>query len=705
MKNVQIYIQQVIALAGSLVIRSETIARAMNVPLEENGLAVPDDKTKWRYFLHLNGDYFIHSHPNVTDQPVMLTSLDNGKEIRLTKEVLEDHKKTSNVYRYNPEYIKRLINKYPSMTVFIRGVFNPISLERSTRAEDCTILYHDKSLVEKQEASLLLEISRWFRNVHRRFFYDGYVVSNDAYVTSFWINIYALLPARIKLIRSRLTHTQETHSFHIEQFLASHQYLDEFLPYLTLHQKMYLYRNIRYIERNTGKEEILQTLVKVFLTGWDMPTSMYDVGQLIHSVEDGELLPLPSVQEIPMNFQEQQDGRDASLIDTRELLQKEVGLAYDNVNNFDEYLDDLDNRLQYTQYPDQPTKVIEITAVDPAELEPFRIEEVLVNEWLHMAATGTYNAYHEILNPLNADTLRLTTKELFVMFYYSAYKGFSGYSEVNIPKFIAAGIQLKRWANREEYMKFLPVSWTGRWNGMVSFYTDTHHEIYSNIITADELYTNAQSILKAKVARHRYGYNLHRTEARAAAQAAFNYNYFDVECDLELPDDTYAEFFARFGVDYEQISEESWQDIATDALNAATAFEDNAEISHKDIQNAMVRLLTRLSSYTVHFASRMATDAPIVTNPLLQTIGSSNTEASGHNFTDRPPTTVQRFETESYGSCVAPPLYQDILAHDVPQEVVMYFDQTVGLTVQTEELVVFEINPPSTDLDKEDVNV
>ncbi len=704
MKNVQIYIQQVIALAGSLVIRSETIARAMNVPLEENGLAVPDDKTKWRYFLHLNGDYFIHSNPNVTDQPVMLTSLDTGEEIRLTKEVLEDHKKTSNVYRYNPGYIKRLIKKYPTMSIFIRGVFNPITLERSIGAEDCTILYHDKSLVEKQEASLLLEVSRWLRNVHRRFFYEGYVISNDAYVTAFWINVYSFLPARIKLIRSRLTHTQETHSFHIEQFLASHQYLDEFLPYLTLHQKMYLYRNIRYIERNTGKEEILQTLVRVFLTGWDMPTSMYDVGQLIHSVEDGELLPLPMVQELPMNFQEQQDGRDASLIDTRELLQKEVGLAYDNVNNFDEYLTDLDNRLQYTQYPDQPTKVIEVTAVDPAELEPFRIEEVLVNEWLHMAALGTYDAYHEILNPLNGDTLRLSTKELFVMFYYSAYKGFSGYSETDIPKFIAAGIQLKRWANREEYMKFLPESWVGRWDKLVGFYTDTHHEIYSNIITADELYTNAQSILKAKVARHRYGYNLHRTEARAAAQAAFNYNYFDVECDLELPDNTYAEFFARFGVDYEQISEESWQDIATDALNAATAFEDNAEISHKDIQNAMVRLLTRLSSYTVHFASRMATDAPIVTNPLLQTIGSSNTEAAGHNFTDRPQTTVQRFETESYGSSVTPPLYQDILAHDVPQEVVMYFDQTVGLTVHTEELVVFEINPPSTDLDKEDVN-
>tara|TARA_Y100001960_G_scaffold116069_1_gene124336 strand:- start:1832 stop:3949 length:2118 start_codon:yes stop_codon:yes gene_type:complete len=704
MKNVQIYIQQVIALAGSLVIKSETIARAMNLPLEEYGLSAPDDRRKWRYYLHLNGEYFTHANPNLTDKPVTLTSLDDGTEIELTKEILKSHKKTSNVYRYNPEYISRLVKKYPEMTVFIRGVFNPISLERSIGAEDCTILYHDSSLVEKQEASLLLEVSRWLRNVHRRFFYEGYVVSNDVFITAFWINVYAMLPARIKLIRSRLTHTQETHSFHIEQFLASHQYLHEFLPYLTLHQKMYLYRNIRYIERNTGKEEVLQKLVEVFLTGWDMPTSTYDVGQLIHSVEDGELLPNPTVQEVPMNFKEQQNGRDAALVDTRELLQKEVGLAYDNVNNFDEYLTDLDTRLQYTQYPDQPTKVIEVTAVDPAELDPFRIEEVLVNEWLHTAALGTYDVYHEILNPLNGDTLRLTTKELFVLFHYSAYKGYSGYSEEVIPKYIAAGIQLKRWANRDEYEKFLPKSWLGRWDNLIDFYTDTHHEIYSNIITADELYTNAKAILKAKTARHRYGYNLHRTEARVAAKAAFNYNYFDVSCDLGLEEKTYAEFFAKFGVDYEQISEESWQDIAVDALNAATAFEDNAEISHKDIQSAMVRLLTRLSSYTIHFASRMSTDAPIVTDPLLQTIGTSDTEAEGHNFADRPTTTVQSLITESYGISDTPPLVQDILAHDVPQEVEVYFDQTIGLSVEVEELVVFEINHPSTDLEKEDVN-
>lgn len=703
MKNVQIYIQQAIALAGSLVIKSETIARAMNKPLEEINVPVPDDKRKWRYYLHLNGEYFVHEYASLSDQPVMLTSLDTGEEIRLTKEVLEDHKKTSNVYRYNPEYTDKLIQKYPAMTVFIRGVFNPVSLDRSIGCEDCTILHYDSALVEKQETSLLLEVSRWLRNVHRRFYYEGYEVSNDMFATVFWTNVYAMLPSRIMLIRARLTHTQETHSFHIEQFLASHQYLNEFLPYLTLYQKMFLYRNIRYIERNTGKEEVLQKLVEVFLTGWDMPTSMFDVGQTIHSVEDGELLPNPTVQEVPMNFKDRNSGRDASLIDTRELLQKEIGLAYDNVNNFDEYLEDLDHRLRYTQYPDQPTKVIEITAIDPAELEPFRIEEILVNEWLHTAALETYNVYHEILNPLNGDTLRLTTKELFVMFIYAAYKGYSGYSEVDIPKFTAAGIQLKRWANRGEYLRFLPDSWEGRWDKLISFYTDTHHEIYNNIITADELYSNASAILKAKIARHRYGYNLHRTEARAAAQAAFKFNYFDVACDLGLAEKTYPEFFAKFGVDYEQISEESWQDIAIDALNSATAFEDNAEISHKDIQNAMVRLLSRLSSYTVHFASRMATDAPIVTDPLLQTIGTSDTEAFGHNFMDRPQTTVQRIETHSFGNVEAPPLIQDILAYDVPQEIEVIFDQSLGLTACVEELMVFEINPPSTDLKKEEV--
>ena len=692
MKNIQIYKQQTIALVDSLIIKSETVARAMNQPLHEMGVPVPSNKREWRYYLHLYGEY------HHIDTEVKLLSLDTGVEVVLSKSLLEDHKKTSNIYRFTPEYVTRLVDKYPTMAVFIEGVFNPIEPDDAIDAIDCTIMSHDKRYVESQEVSLIPMLSNYIRSVQKSMFYEGFETSNDAYTTAFWINVFASLPGRIMLLRSQKTHTQETHSFHIETFLASHQHIDEFIPYLTLKQKLYLYRNIRYIERNVGKEETLQTLVHVLLTGWNMPTSAYDVGQKIHSIDKGDLHPLPIVYERPMNFTEDLDGRDAITLDTRALIEKEYSLAYDNPNNLDEYLTDLDGRLKLTQYPQQPSKVIEITAVDPAELEPYRIEEILVNEWLHVATLGLYDVYHEILNPLNGDTIRLNTKELYVLFIYAAYKGFSGFADVNIPEFIASGVQLKRWVQKPEYLKYLPSSWDGRWDGLIDHYTDTHHEIYNKIVTPNEFYTNATAILKAKQARHRYGYNYERTEERLASRMLFNYNYMDLTCDLGIPEKTYSDFFERFGIRYNEISDEVWQDIAVDALNIATGYENNTEISHKDIQNAMVKLLTRLSSYTVHFASRMATDSPIVTEPLLATIGSITCETGSMSVLDTPSTTVVDHRTESHGYVNTPPILCDILSHDVPITIVALFDHTVGITADVFRELSFIVDTPSTDI-------
>lgn len=695
MKRVQIYRQQCIGLAGSLIIKSETIARTMNKPLMELSKPIPHDKREWRFYLHLSGQ------KHHLDVPVMLTSLDTNEEIELTVDALKIHKKTSNVYRYNPEYIERLLVRYPTMNVYIRGVFNPVDINYAITAPDCTILYHDPRFVEKQEASLLLDISKFIVNVHKRFWYEGYEASEDCMPLAIWSTIYAMLPGVIQSIRKKYCHTQETHSFHIEAFLASHQYLDEFIPYLTLKQKMYLYRNIRWIERNTGQDGTLKELVDVFLTGWNMPTSEYDVGQKIHDVSES-LTPTPIVYEKPMNFRDRLDGRDAKLLETYELVQKEVNLAYDNPNNLEEHLDDLDMRLRYTQYPEQPSKVIEVTAVDPSELNKFNLPEVLVNEWLHTAALGIYDIYHEILNPLNGDTLRLSTRELFVFFWYAAYKGFSGYSEVDIPTFLCQGVQLKRWASADEYMAFLPEAYPERYDGLIDFYTSTHHEIYGNIISPDELFSNAQAILNAKLARYRYGYNYERTEDRLTAQLAFNYNYLDLRCDLKIPEKTFEAFFMRFGVDYEHLSEEAWQDVATDCLNSATAIDSNSEISHKDIQSAMVRLLTRLSSYTIHFASRMATDPPIVTDPLLLTVGTTLTEADGVTKGNAPNITVQYLSTESYGDVETPPLLSDILDVENTSKVAEFdFDPTLDIVVCTEHALSVDINQPLFDVSVE----
>ncbi|QXO09800.1 hypothetical protein pEaSNUABM38_00078 [Erwinia phage pEa_SNUABM_38] len=612
MQRYNIFVGQCIDLADSMIIKSEAIADAMNRPLVEAGKPVPVDKSQWRYYQHLAGQRLN------TDSPVMITSLDDQKSIELTVENLARHKKTSNVYRANPSYITALVSDYPDMIVYIRACFNPIPLAESLAAPDCTVMRYSTKLIEEQEQSIISDLQLWILAAHRRWMAEGWKIHNDAFEAAFYAQLFPQLPGKIMELRMARCHTPEVHSYHVEEFLASHQKLNEFLPYLTPAQKFTLYRNIRYWERNTGKHDNFTWLVDVFLTGWNMPTVAYDVGQQIHDASDDDnLRPLPVGYKVPLNFDDIQGGRDLQLVSTTEIINKEYALADENYLYQEEMLNELNENLSLTQYPDQPTKLVEITAIDPEAIERDQLDMTLFNELLHLACLGRYNIQHEIINPTTGDTMRMSTKELIALFLFSAFKGYSGIELEHIPIMNCQGVLIKRWVTVDELMAFLPESYPGRWTPTVNYYVDTHQEIYSNLLSADEFYEAASNILAMKRNRWKYTHNRRRDTDTIAAQLLYQYYYRSYKCDLKLNYEDYTQFFAKFAMDYEIISSESWADIAVDAFNILTAYETNTSVTQSEIQRAMVRLLTMLSSYTVHFATRMASDSFIVTEPVV----------------------------------------------------------------------------------------
>lgn len=611
MQRYNIFVGQCISLAESLIFKSETIAEAMNVPLVEAGIQIPVDKRKWRYYQHLAGIRF------ETDKSLMITSLDTEEEIELTIANLARHKKTSNVYRYNPDYIIGLLKQYPEMNVYIRGVFWPIPFDVSLAAEDCTVLYYDADLVEPQELSIIYDLQECIRQFHARYMADGYKIYNDLYVMTFYGVLYAFIPGMIETLRNKRVHTAEVHSFHVEEFLASHQKLNEFMPYMTTAQRFAIYRNIRYWERHSGKEDVLEWLIDVFLTGWNMPVVAYRLGQLIHDPEAGELTPKPVAYREALNFNEDIGGRDLMLTTTQEVINREYGLAYDNANYADQAQKDLDDRLSLTQYPSQATKLLEITAVDPESIERDQLDYTLFNELLHMACLGRYNIYHDIINPTNGDTLRMSTKELIAMFLYAAYAGYSGITLNTIPTLNCHEVLLKRWVTFDSLEAFLPESWPERWTPTINYFMDTHDELYNNLLNSDDFYSLAARILANKRRRWKYINNRRTDSDRQSGLQLFNYYYRDYKCDLKLPYYDYDEFFKKFGMEYTVISQESWADIAVDAFNILTAFDTNSSVTQSEIQRMMVRLMTMLSSYTIHFATQMASDAVLVTDPIM----------------------------------------------------------------------------------------
>lgn len=614
MQRFNIFVAQTIELATSLIIKSECIAEQMNLALTESGNYVGPDRDTWRYYLHLAGI------KHAVDSPIVINSLDTGEAIELTLDNLARHKKTTNAYRANPSYINQLVASYPEYAVYIRAMFNPIPLSVSVNAEDCSILAYDTDLVEPQEQSLIYDLGVWLKSVHMRWMAEGWRVHNDAFVLAFYTTLWPAIPGKILELRFQNVHTPEAHSYHITEFLASHQGLHAYVPYMTRQQMFAAYRNIRVWERSSGLADTYEWLIDVFLTGWNMSAVAYSVSQEIQTPalnDDTGITPVPSAYRRALNYTELNSGRDLDVVDTSELINKEYSLATMNAQFLAEYQEDLDNRLSLTQFPDQSTKLVEITAIDPQTMERFDRAHNLFNEWLHFTALERYRGTHEVVNPTNGDTMKLTTKELVALYLYAAYRGYANTTLTKIPRFPIYGVLIKRWVGFDEMEGILMPSYPGRYDSLIHYYTDTHYLMEPLITEPAVMFKAAATIWQDKQRRYIYGINRRKLKDLAAAKVLFRYQYRDYMVDLKLPYVNYDMFFKTYGLDPTLISNDSWQDIATAAFNAGTDYANQTDITQTEIQAAMVALLTKLSSYSIHFAKSMDDGKYEVTDPLL----------------------------------------------------------------------------------------
>lgn len=619
-----------------MVIKVDCFGQAMNRKLTDYGHEVPADRREWRYYKHLSGTY--HS----LDEDIKITSLDDSTEIIFNRENLKRHKKTRSVYLYNRKYPDALKEKYPEQTVLINGILRPTDIDTAINAPDGKVLTYNQDLIEKQEYRLIPEIELYVRGFLHRTQMESLLESEDMYAVDMASKLYSFLAVRLLDIRNKYVRTSQTHTFHIMAFLASNQRLDEFAPYLTYDQMLFLYRNILYVEQHTGMQHTFDILVQNLLTVRNLPIYDYTLRQRDMDLDAGELQPYPIFVKNQLNLRTGLSSRDLNEWDIDDILFKEVPLAADNTNSYEAYLVETQKLTGRSSISNLPTKLLEVSAIDPEDVDPIKLIDVLINEWMHQAATGMYTTQLEIVNPLNGDTIRLDPKGMFLLYIYAHAAGFHGVEMKEIPTFIAKQVLRKRWIDDEEYLKILEFDHFNGWDDEIEFFTKTHPVQFVEALTPEEFLEQALMLLKRQRVRHQYAFQSHRSTNRTGRRAMYHYNYVDEFCDFkEEYIQSYEDFFTYIALDNEKMSADAWKDLAMEALDKATLFGSMNRISLKEIQAAMVRLFRRLSSYTVQFIEEIVGGEAIVSDPLCAILGDTFEEGEGVGQTRDMTTTVQ----------------------------------------------------------------
>lgn len=590
----KLYEQDNIALARSLVIKSADTADAINVGLVEANLETNfDDPAKWKYYLNLNGEY--HS----SDKEMTVRAVETRETVVFSKAMLTEYRATARAFRSGTELYQELCRRFPDQVDLIYGIINPVPFEKAYDAVDGTILHYDKSLVNEQEETLIQKLEQRLKSNVVRWHNPQYTLSDELYQAGYNGNQKLFAVVSINALRMAKCKTSEAHDFHIREYLASNGRLDKFIPYLNTKQRLFLYRNIRYIMLNAGSQEIFDLLVENLLTERKIPIAEY---QLRHDTRlmPGSLYPEIEMHRKPINFGYNQNGVD--VFSVHNILDKEAALARDNARYQPQFEVTIPRKMAVGKSGRLPTRVFESEAVDRTDSGIKSLASVLMNEWIHLSSTGDYTSYVEIPNATAGSTLTLTVKDWFILMWYMWYKA-RGIVHTNIPDVVAVEVlrtSLPQFAELRAMADYKLVSdaeirdLQALVNPIVEY--KSTEAFYDGCVVIHADYTNLW------VEYSKQEHYIARIQAESVARA----HYTDKRCKLVETETSYAEWFAGNGISVEGLDDVALNDFANDIFQYATGSNLRKRLSFAEIQEAMLGIMKQLSAYSVQFLKTTA---------------------------------------------------------------------------------------------------
>ena len=653
---------------------------------------------------------------NANNGKMIVRSIDTLEDIEFTKENLliesisDDrliHRATYRSYKPGSSYFDELVRRYPDQEVLIRGILNPVVIQDAIDAPDHQILFYDKELVEENEITLISNIQNWINKYYIRWNVYAYSLIDELYAPAHLGIMWLQLPMVILNLRLAACKTHEVHSYHIRQYLASHNKLDNYFDYMTKKQQLFFYRNIRYIQRNSGKIKTFDTLTGKVLTdrtiplnAWNLSHNVKQIGEKVHP-DDSESDDIHFVAQSEMLF-ESINGLDSDLYkktnSVLDILLKQTLIAKDNFENIPAANVNTQWDFNNSQYSELKTKTLESTMIDYTEAQPYKFSDIVLNHWLFLAYNqapderARYRAIITIKHPNTGDELNLNSLDAFILFLYafnqSTGNGFEGeffsltatditnkyidlansvdessivvkvkglvktedadysidYSggiggvtritfsddlfigadpelEETTPVFInyhfngglipnikACRVRRIELPTISQLMKVVDASVIDTAYAVETLNDQPEIDVYASIESFHELCTS----IYRKVLKHRELHALvEDKDNRAYIEQMVDLCYHDVDVNLGNGK-TFDEWFTEKELSFSNMSRNEWLDLAMDILNTATGVVFNRDKSLRRIQEAMIGIMSKLSSYSVHYLKQMIDNLIII---------------------------------------------------------------------------------------------
>lgn len=611
-----IYTKTCTALASSIVIKHLPSAHAMNVydkkleqylTLKTNYTPFVDeyDIRTWRYTYHLSGRYHPLDLIELNHKPIQVKSIDTLEMIDFTVEMLKLHKGTAREYRKKDTYYQMLIKKYPEKITLINGILNPIKEEKIINARENEILSYDKSLVEYNEYSLMMDLQEQIDLFFKTINNDRYQITDDLFIPARLGILYIYLPKIIMDIRYRYARSIEAHTFHVWSWLGSHQWLDEYRYHLNLYQRMWFYRNMKWVEANAGKTETFEKLTDVVMTGRGLPLAGFDYENTVDEMKDNNTIMYPSsrFRRIPLNLHDSITS-EGKIKTTNEMVKDGLPEARDNA-----YWVDIDRRLAErklarSNVKNVPVKVLESRVNDISKRNPIRKEDVSLNTWVYMATNDLYKARINILNPRTSEIMNVDQKEALTIFLYVMHRALN-LPLTHIPSITARRVYTVNRAPLKTMMKWIDQRYTDKTHvEAIDFYTPDPEVIISTESFAQYI---EDVYLARMIHRNIYSY-IEEARSHDQIKTVVANLQQDTICYLTKEVTSYEDWFKDRGWDLFDIGQADASDMMLDITSKSLGNDIFVKQSLSEIQGMMIRLLKQLSSYSIQFIKKITSD-------------------------------------------------------------------------------------------------